>query len=50
MLDDELQEEIAKTLPRDVQTLFISAVAQKGIQALKDALWDKISNDPFAEG
>jgi len=50
MLDDELQEEIAKTLPIDVQTLFISAVAQKGIQALKDALWDKISNDPFAEG
>lgn len=39
MLDEELKEEIKQELPKDVQTLFISSVAQMGLQELKDALW-----------
>lgn len=38
MLDDELTEEIKKDLP-DIPYLFISSVAQKGIQELKDLIW-----------
>ncbi len=49
MLDDELKYEIHSSLPKDVETLFISSVAQQGLQELKDALWDKINHDPFAE-
>ncbi len=38
MLDDELVQEIKKDLP-DIPHLFISSVAQKGIQELKDLIW-----------
>jgi GTP-binding protein len=38
MLDDELILEIKKDLP-DIPHLFISSVAQKGIQELKDLIW-----------
>lgn len=40
MLDKELTQEIKKELPKDVQTLFISSVAQKGLSELKDKLWE----------
>ena len=43
MLDDELIEEMKQDLPDDIQTLFISSVAQKGLVELKDELW-KILN------
>ena len=49
MLDDELKAEMSKMLPEGVKTLFISSVAQDGITELKDALWEKISHDPFAK-
>jgi GTP-binding protein len=39
MLDDELKEEIRKELPQDIETLFISAVAQQGLVELKDLIW-----------
>ena len=41
MLDDELQEEMQRELDQElgVPYLFISSVAQKGLQELKDALW-----------
>lgn len=39
MLDQELRDAIAETLPADVPHLFISSVAQEGLDALKDALW-----------
>ncbi len=47
MLDDELKSEINSELPQDVPTLFISSVAQQGLQELKDVLWEKINFDPF---
>lgn len=41
MLDDELQQEMQQELDKELEApyLFISSVAQKGIQELKDALW-----------
>ena len=38
MLDDELKSEIALDLP-DVPYLYISSIAQQGLQELKDLLW-----------
>lgn len=45
MLDDELKEEIAKTLPEDVPHIFISAVANQNIDKLKDMLWKAINEE-----
>jgi GTPase len=41
MLDDELIEEIKKDLP-DIPNLFISSVAQMGLQELKDLIWKQL--------
>ncbi|MCD8445569.1 Obg family GTPase, partial [Tenacibaculum finnmarkense] len=43
MLDDELKEEIKKDLPEGIDALFISSVAQLGLQELKDKLWDMLN-------
>lgn len=45
MLDDELMQEIEKTLPEDVPHVFISAVTGYGIDKLKDILWGAINDD-----
>lgn len=45
MLDDELIEEIEKTLPPDTPHVFISAVTGYGIDKLKDILWSAINDD-----
>jgi len=42
MLDEELIAEIKKDLP-EVPYLFISSVAQKGIQELKDLIWAQLT-------
>ena len=43
MLDDELKEEIKKEIPDHVNFLFISSVAQMGLQELKDQLWKMLN-------
>ncbi len=43
LLDEELQEEIRKELPADLPAVFISSVAQRGIDQLKDLLWTEIN-------
>src|SRR5579863_2266492 len=43
LLDEELQEEIQRELPADLPSVFISSVAQKGIEQLKDLLWTEIN-------
>jgi GTP-binding protein len=45
MLDEELQQEMKKELPADIPSMFISSVAQKGINELKDLLWTEINKD-----
>ena len=44
MLDDELKQEISKEFPKDVKTLFISSVAQQGLNELKDIIWNKLNS------
>ncbi|PKP48467.1 MAG: GTPase ObgE [Bacteroidetes bacterium HGW-Bacteroidetes-12] len=44
MLDDELKAEILKDLPK-VPHLFISSVAQQGLDELKDMLWEIINKE-----
>jgi GTP-binding protein len=43
MLDDELIEEMKAELPDNIQTVFISSVAQKGLNPLKDAIWNSLN-------
>ncbi len=43
MLDEELKAEIAKGLPKDLPSLFISSVAQQGLAELKDLIWKKLN-------
>ncbi len=42
MLDEELIAEITTLLPKDIDHVFISSVAQKGITELKDKLWKQL--------
>ena len=44
MLDDELRAEIEKEIPEGVPYLFISSVAQTGLQELKDTLWKMLNS------
>ena len=39
MLDEELEAEIAKELPKNVPHIFISSISGKNIMELKDKLW-----------
>lgn len=45
MLDDKLRDELAKTLPEGVPTIFISAVTGQGLTELKDLLWREINSE-----
>lgn len=45
MLDDELRQDIEKTLPEDIPHLFISAVTGVGLTELKDLLWREINSE-----
>lgn len=48
MLDEELQNEMKSELDKefDVPYLFISSVAQTGLTALKDKLWEMLNKEP----
>lgn len=43
VLDAELQAEMKKELPKSIPHVFISSVAQKGLQELKDMIWKAIN-------
>jgi GTP-binding protein len=45
MLDDELKDEIKQELPADIPYVFISSVAQTGLQELKDTIWQMLNAD-----
>lgn len=44
MLDDELTAEMKQQVPKEIPSVFISSVAQKNIDELKDILWREINN------
>jgi GTP-binding protein len=45
LLDDELKNEIAKELPVNIPHIFISSAAQKGLNELKDLLWNSLNQE-----
>jgi GTP-binding protein len=44
MTDDELRNAMEKDLPR-IPYVFISSVAQQGLDKLKDLIWKRLNND-----
>jgi GTPase len=42
LLDDELEKEVKKTLPK-ISSVFISSITGKGITQLKDLIWKKLN-------
>ena len=46
MLDQQMEDEMKLLLPENVETIFISAVAQKNLMELKDMLWNAINETP----
>lgn len=49
MLDEELKAAVAAELPPDIPHVFISAISNKGLQALKDTLWTALNAAPGAD-
>ena len=45
LLDDELIEMLKEELPTDLPVIFISSVAQIGLQELKDILWKELNSE-----
>ncbi|HLS96966.1 GTP-binding protein [Sphingobacterium allocomposti] len=45
MLDEELESEMAETLPKGIPAVFISSVSGKNIQTLKDMIWRAINGE-----
>ena len=43
LLDDELIDMLRETLPDDLPCVFISAVANRGLEELKDVLWRELN-------
>ncbi|MDR1737224.1 MAG: GTPase ObgE [Candidatus Symbiothrix sp.] len=49
MLDEELETALAQDLPDDLPHIFISAITQRGLTALKDLLWNKLNEYVFSD-
>ncbi|MBR5027940.1 MAG: GTPase ObgE [Bacteroidales bacterium] len=49
ILDDVLEQQMKKTLPRNIDTIMISAVSGKNIVELKDLLWKKLNTPTDGE-
>ncbi len=43
MLDEELKQEIEKTLPKDIPHIFISSYTGENLDRLKDLLWQELN-------
>ena len=45
LIDDELVDMLRPTLPTDIPTIFISAVTGRGLNELKDLLWEEMNSE-----
>ncbi len=45
LLDEELESMLVATLPDDLPCVFISSVTGKGIELLKDVLWEELNRE-----
>ncbi len=43
LIDEEIEKDIAKHLPRKVPHVFISSTNQQGLKELKDILWNSLT-------
>ncbi len=43
LVDEELKELLLPTIPKDIDHLFISSVAQTGLTELKDEIWQRLT-------
>lgn len=43
LIDEELKELLLPTIPKDIDHLFISSVAQTGLTELKDEVWQRLT-------
>jgi GTP-binding protein len=43
LIDDKQKEKIEKKLPKDIPHVFISSVAQTGLNELKEELWKALN-------
>jgi len=49
MLDEEMMKQMKKELPKGVEHVMISSVAQFGLEDLKDTLWKKLHRAPVVK-
>jgi GTP-binding protein len=49
ILDEEMEQQMKQELPREVDAIFISAIAETNLNKLKDALWQKIHQNLLGE-
>jgi GTP-binding protein len=45
LIDEELENEIRRTLPKGLPVVFISSITQKNIMALKDLIWQSLNEE-----
>jgi GTP-binding protein len=45
MLDNLMIEQMKANVPQNIQSLFISSVSGKGIQELKDLIWNTLNSN-----
>lgn len=43
LIDEQMEKELRKTLPKGISAVFFSSVSGKGIQQLKDNIWDSLN-------
>ncbi|MDR0835231.1 MAG: GTPase ObgE [Tannerella sp.] len=49
LLDDELKKALTKNLPKKIPHVFISSVANIGLDELKDLLWRELNRETFQD-
>lgn len=45
LIDEELETEMRRSLPKDLPTVFISSLTQKGLTTLKDLIWKTLNSE-----
>ena len=49
LLDDELRNALSQQLPKQIPHVFISSIAQWGLDELKDILWRELNKETFQD-
>jgi GTPase len=49
LIDEELENEIRQSLPKDLPVVFISSITQKNIMQLKDLIWQSLNEGEVNE-